>query len=138
MEKAGFWARLVAYIIDAIIVGIVAGVIQAILITPASAPDAGGGAFLLLIVGYILTFVWGFAYYVYFWTRSGQTPGKKIMGLKVITVNGDKLTTGKAIVRVIGYAISSIIIYLGFLWSIWDKNKQTWHDMIAGTYVVKA
>jgi uncharacterized RDD family membrane protein YckC len=61
-----------------------------------------------------------------------------IMGLKIVTVDGGKLTIGKAVLRIVGYFVSSIIVYLGFLWVIWDKDKQGWHDKIAGTYVVKA
>jgi uncharacterized RDD family membrane protein YckC len=138
MEKAGFLVRLVAYIIDAIILAIVDGIIQAIFVAPSMRPDASGGAAALAVIGYILVLVWTFGYLIYFWTTSGQTIGKKVMGLKVIAVDGGELTIGKAIVRVIGYAISAIVIYLGFLWVIWDPNKQGWHDKIAGTYVVKA
>jgi uncharacterized RDD family membrane protein YckC len=137
MEKAGFLVRLVAYVIDAIILAVVDGILQAIFVASAMRPDAGGGAMILAVIGYILIIVWTFGYLIYFWSTSGQTIGKKIMGLKVVTVDGGQLTAGKAFVRVIGYAISGIVIYLGFLWIIWDANKQGWHDKIAGTYVVK-
>jgi uncharacterized RDD family membrane protein YckC len=138
MEKAGFLVRLVAYIIDVIILAIVDGIIQAIFVAPAMNPNAGGGAAALAAIGYILVLIWTFGYLIFFWTSSGATPGKMIMGLKVVTVEGGKLTIGKAVLRIIGYFVSAIIVYLGFLWVIWDKDKQGWHDKIAGTYVVKA
>ncbi len=137
MERAGFLVRLVAYIIDAVILAIGDSIIRAITITPATRPGAGGGAAALAVIGFILIFVWTFGYLIYFWSTSGQTPGKKIMGLKVVSTDGGKLTAGQAFLRVIGYLISGIVIYLGFLWIIWDPNKQGWHDKIAGTYVVK-
>ena len=138
MEKAGFLVRLVAYIIDAIILAIVAWIIQVIFVMPAMNPNAGGGAAAMAAIGYILLLIWTLGYLIFFWTRSGATPGKMIMGLKVVTVDGGKLSVGKAVLRIIGYVVSGIIVYLGFLWIIWDKDKQGWHDKIAGTYVVKA
>jgi uncharacterized RDD family membrane protein YckC len=45
---------------------------------------------------------------------------------------------GKAVLRLIGYFISGIVIWVGFLWILFDANKQGRHDKIAGTYVVKA
>ncbi len=60
-----------------------------------------------------------------------------IMGIKVVSVDGGPVSVGKAFVRWIGYFVSAIVFCLGFLWIIWDKEKQGWHDKIAGTYVVK-
>ncbi len=48
------------------------------------------------------------------------------------------MSFGKTVMRLIGYFVSSIVIWLGFLWILFDANKQGWHDKIAGTYVVKA
>jgi uncharacterized RDD family membrane protein YckC len=75
MEKAGFLVRLVAYIIDVIILAIVDGIIQAIFVMPAMSPNAGGGAAALAAIGYILLLVWTFGYLIFFWTSSGATPG---------------------------------------------------------------
>jgi uncharacterized RDD family membrane protein YckC len=130
MEKMGFFPRLVAYIIDAIILGIVYWIINLIFSMPGDPTIAMLGSLIAALVG--------LAYLIYFWTSTGQTPGKKVMGIKVVATDGSKLTTGKAILRIIGYAISGAIIFLGFIWILIDKDKQGWHDKIAGTYVVKA
>ena len=80
----------------------------------------------------------GIAYVLYFWVqKDGQTLGKKFMGIKVATVSGKPLDLGVAITRYIGYLISGIVLNLGYIWAIFDKNKQAWHDKMAGTYVVK-
>jgi uncharacterized RDD family membrane protein YckC len=121
--KGGFWIRLVAYIIDAIILGIVSGIIQAIF---------GQGA-----VASVLGIIIGLAYVVYFWTTSGATPGKMAMGLRVVSTDGSPLTVGKAVIRYVGYFVSGIVILIGFIWIAFDANKQGWHDKIAGTYVIK-
>lgn len=141
MQHVGFLIRLVAYIIDAIILAIGQGILMAIFGLSSFMTQSGGGSQVsigaLQIIGFILILVWDIGYFVYFWSSSGQTPGKMIMGIKVVSVDGGPVSVGKAIVRLIGYAISGIVIYLGFLWIIWDKEKQGWHDKIASTYVVK-
>jgi len=130
-EKGGFLVRFVAYIIDAIILGVVQGILQGILgaIMGSSGQSLAGVISLLISIGY----------FVYFWSSSGATPGKMVMGLRVVGTDGSfPITPGKAFLRWVGYIISGIVIALGFLWIIWDPNKQGWHDKIAGTYVVKS
>jgi uncharacterized RDD family membrane protein YckC len=62
----------------------------------------------------------------------------RMMGLKVVRdVDGGPLSTGQAIIRLIGYWVSSAVLYLGFIWVLIDKRRRGWHDLIAGTVVVK-
>jgi len=68
----------------------------------------------------------------------GATIGKQIMKLKVIGTDGRMpIGYGNAFIRLIGKMISSIVIFLGYIWIIFDKEKQGWHDKIANTFVVK-
>ncbi len=76
---------------------------------------------------------------VYFfasWALGGQTVGNAIVGLKVVSTNGRKVTVGAAFLRLIGYAIAIIPLGLGFVWSLVDDRRQGWHDKLAGTYVI--
>ena len=76
-------------------------------------------------------------YHWYFWTRrDGQTPGKFALKIRVIKADGTPLTDTDAVIRAIGYNVSSIFCGLGYIWAIFDKNNQTWHDKLARTYVV--
>ena len=77
-------------------------------------------------------------YFVGFWVSSGQTMGKFITGIKVTKTDGAKLSFGAAIVRYIGYLISAVVLSIGFLWLAFDKQRQGWHDKMAGTLVVQA
>ena len=141
MEKIGFLTRLVAYIIDGVIIGVGAGIILAIFGSSslAAGQAASGVPFTAMnAIGLILLTVWSVGYVIFFWSTRGQTPGKMIMGIKIVTIDGGSMGVGKSIVRLIGYAISAMVFCLGFLWIIWDKDKQGWHDKIAGTYVVKS
>lgn len=115
--------RLISAIIDGILVGIVTGILTGV------GREAGG----------ILSFLIGLAYYWYFWTRQeGRTPGKQVMRLKVIKVDGTPISDSDAIVRYFGYLINSAAILLGWLWILVDAEHQGWHDKLAKTYVVVA
>jgi uncharacterized RDD family membrane protein YckC len=120
--RASFGRRLVAIVIDSILVGIVYGILYVI-----SKP-------LAVIVLIVLELV----YWSYFeGSRSGQTIGKKIMGIRVIDYNtGGPLGFGRGFVRQLARIPSGIVCYLGYLWMLWDKEKQTWHDKLASTVVV--
>jgi len=68
----------------------------------------------------------------------GQTPGKMAVGIKVVDAQGNRPTLRVAALReVLGKVISTVVLFLGFLWIDIDKQKQGWHDRIADTYVIK-
>ncbi len=127
VEKVGFGTRFVAFIIDAILLGIVNQVVASTL----------GGGDPTRVNG--LTTLIGIAYIVGLWTYwGGQTVGKKAMGIKIVKADGTPFGLVPAIIRYVGYIISGVVLLLGFIWILFDPNKQGWHDKIAGTYVVKA
>jgi len=74
-------------------------------------------------------------YYVFFWTITGQTLGMILMGLRVVTIEGRRLTVWRAIIRFIGYILAALPFFLGFAWILVDNRRQGWHDKLAGTYV---
>ena len=120
--RASFGRRLVAAIIDGILLGVVGGIFYAV-----SRP-LGGVIQLLLTIVY-LTYLEGSA--------SGQTVGKKAMGIRVIDFRtGGPIGYGRAFIRWIGRYVSAIACLLGYFWMLWDKEKQTWHDKFANAVVV--
>lgn len=121
--SADFGTRLVAWLIDTVIIGV---------------PTLIVGMILPMPLGNLLGLVAGIAYQVYFWTSTGQTPGKMAMGLKVVSAEtGELLDTGGAAIRYVGYIVSGIPFALGYLWVIWDPKHEAWHDKIARTKVIK-
>jgi uncharacterized RDD family membrane protein YckC len=127
-NKGGFWIRLVAYLIDAIILGIVGTIIGGFVDPDPSAPARNSINLLL-----------GLVYFVYFWSAQGggQTLGMRVLNLKVIRTDGSALTYVQAVIRYVGLIIACIPIFIGVIWAAFDANKQGWHDKIAGTFVVK-
>jgi uncharacterized RDD family membrane protein YckC len=63
--------------------------------------------------------------------------GGIVLGLKVVRVDGQPVTFAVALVRALAAGFSVIVLFLGFLWIAWDREKQGWHDRIAGTVVLR-
>ena len=118
----GFWIRFVAYVIDAIILAIVAGILGRV------AGSAGTG----------LAGIVEIAYFIGFWGTTGQTIGMMPFNLRIVrNADGGKLTWGGAILCYIGFIISVICLTIGLIWAAFDSRKRGWHDMIGGTVVIR-
>lgn len=74
-----------------------------------------------------------YLFFVFFWTRGGQTLGMRAWRLRLETEDGNIPSITVASLRFFIAIVSLIPIGLGFLWQLWDKDRQTWHDRIAGT-----
>jgi uncharacterized RDD family membrane protein YckC len=74
-------------------------------------------------------------YNVVFWWLRGQTPGKWLLGLRVVALGGGKVGLGRAVIRFVGYLFSALPFYLGFLW-ILGPERRGFHDRLAGTEVI--
>ena len=121
--RAGFWRRFAGAFVDGILLGILEGILVAII---------GQGA------GYALYLIASIAYFTYLeGSPSGQTIGKRALGIRVIDLSGGgSIGHSRAFIRWIGRFVSAVVFLLGYLWMIWDKEKQTWHDKFANSVVV--
>ena len=128
--RAGFWTRFAALFVDGVIIGIV----PIIIISIAAGKHSSG----LVAFGYILYIVLYIGYFVYFeGGPTGQTLGKRMLGIRVVDFNnGGPIGHGRAFIRLIGRWIAGLFCYLGYLWMLWDKEKQCWHDKMATDVVV--
>jgi hypothetical protein len=108
--------------------------------------ERAGAAFLdMVLVGILglfthfppFAFLIAIAYFTGMWTWKGTTVGGAVLGLKVVRQDGQPVTFLVALVRSLASAFSVIVFFLGFLWIGWDKEKQGWHDKIAGTVVLR-
>lgn len=129
LDLAGAGQRLISYLIDVIILGVISSVLNYV-----SAGVGGTVGSIILFLGLLVSV----AYYTYFF-GNGQTPGMMAMNIKLIGTDGAyPIGYGKGLLRWIGMIISAVVILLGYVWILIDKKNQGWHDKIAGTYVVKA
>lgn len=123
-KKGTFTARAVAFIIDGIILVIINSFLENVV----------SGRILNLLISGFITILYGS---LFLW-KYGQTPGKKIMRLKVVDTNYQPLSLKKAVLREsVGKSISNITFELGYLWVLINNKRQAWHDKLAKTYVVK-
>jgi uncharacterized RDD family membrane protein YckC len=121
--RASFGRRFVAWLVDIILVGVVAGIIR-----------LGVSQLAADLIGIAI----GIAYYGYFeGSNSGQTVGKRLLGIRVIDFStGGRIGFGRAVIRYIGRFVSTIPCFLGYFWMLWDKERQCWHDKFANDVVV--
>ena len=77
-----------------------------------------------------------FVYYSFFTIFSGHTPGKAILGLRIVNNNGKKLSFFRATVRFFAYIPTLLSLGIGFFWLIVDDQRQAWHDTLSGTFVI--
>jgi uncharacterized RDD family membrane protein YckC len=129
--RAGFWIRLGAYLLDVLIYGIPAVIV---VVVAALISDALG------VLAYFLVIVGSVAYFIYYeGGPKGATPGKQVFGIRIIDMQGGgSIGYGRAFIRWIMKIVSGAVFYLGYLWMLWDKEKQCWHDKVANDVVVPA
>jgi uncharacterized RDD family membrane protein YckC len=121
-ELADIGSRFEALLIDALILSAISSL---------SFVSARG-------LGLSLSFLIVPIYYWFFLTRNnGQTPGKRFMKIRVIKANGTPISDSDAVIRYIGYVVNNFF-FIGWVWALFDDNRQGWHDKITETYVVKA
>jgi uncharacterized RDD family membrane protein YckC len=142
-EPAGFWIRFLASLIDSVILNILLAIVWAptffITFRAAASGEAPGAlAAILPIFSFLLTMVLSLGYTLWFWANKGATPGKKMLGLRIVREDGEEpLGWGTAFMRLVGYMVSGFILYIGFLMIAFNPEKQGLHDKIAKTRVLK-
>lgn len=146
-DYASFWARFAAFLIDSLIVAVLQSAFAPLIafgfIQPwfwwtnsfSNEPDVLGLWF--LGTGGLLLIVIAGAYFVAFWTRRGQTPGKMAMGIKIVTGDGSEPTVEQSLLRYLGYIVCCVLWYIPFLWALIDSRNQGIQDKFGGTIVVK-
>ena len=132
---AGFWLRLVAYIIDTAIVAVLVFVLAAVGILPVSSnPEAEP----LLSAVNLIAEVIALLYWSLFEASAVQaTPGKLAVGIRVTDTAGARLGFGRALLRNVLKILSFLILLIGYLMAAFTRRKQALHDLMAGTLVVR-
>lgn len=129
----GFWIRFAAYVVDSLIlalIGILLGVAVGVL--SGTSLDAAQGVLSLI------SLIVSVGYFVWFWARSGSTPGMSLLGLQVVRdADGGRISWVRAFLRYVGFLISTFVLFIGLIWVAFDRRKRGWHDLIAGTVVIR-
>ena len=140
IQYAGFWRRLLAFILDSFLFGAVV-VPFLVLIYGRDyfywSSEQTGMFAIYGIADFLLTTLLPVVLIIGFWTRLGATPGKLLLDCRVVDATTLQPLSGKkAVIRCLAYLASALPIYLGFVWIAFDKRKQGLHDKLAGTLVL--
>jgi len=151
---AGFWVRLGASLLDGLIVGAIIAIpiiLGIMLIKNSTTTDTfdntttvtNSGTLaigvVIIVIGWILAALYEPLMTGRSGVHNGQTLGMQIAGIRITNLQSGPITKGQAWGRYLFKAfISGLVFYLGYLWMLWDTNKQTWHDKVANTLVLRA
>ncbi|UFS95226.1 RDD family protein [Nocardia huaxiensis] len=152
---AGWLTRVGGFLIDGLIIGIPAGILYALAFilgfedtdcvvdegpgyySSSCTGSLSGLGILLIVLAGLVAFAAGL-YFIYLEGKTGQTPGKKMVGIRLVReADGQPLGFGYAFLRRLCHIVDSLPCYIGYLWPIWDPKKQTFADKIMNTIVVK-
>lgn len=135
VKYAGFWIRAAASLIDTIWIVAITFALGWMIY---GSSYLGSTDFVMGYGDFLISYILPFIIILIFWTYKSATPGKMVLGLKIVDADTlGKVSKGKFAIRYIGYYPSTIILMLGFFWVIWDKKKQGWHDKLANTVVIR-
>lgn len=135
LEYVSFWPRLGAWILDTLLLGLVTWPLlimaygwQVLDKQPFAGPFD-------LLVSYVFPTVAT----ALFWTEKQATPGKMAIASRVVDARtGRSISFGKAVGRYLAYFLSILPLGLGFVWIAFDQKKRGWHDLLAGSVVIRA
>lgn len=144
-QYAGFWIRVVAALIDSIILGVVNTIVQFTLLRPMlgtaelSSTDPGSLFALAGAMGVLglVNLVMACSYEALFVAQMGATPGKMALGMKVVRPDGSRVDLGRAAGRYFAKLLSMIVLFIGYIMVGFDSEKRGLHDMICDTRVVR-
>jgi uncharacterized RDD family membrane protein YckC len=137
IRYAGFWARVVASLIDTLLWLVISLPIlflvygESYFIAEMDSPVIAGP------IDALINWVLPIVIIITFWVLKQGTPGKILLKMKIIDAKTGECPTMKQwVIRYLAYIPSMVVLLLGFFWVAWDKKKQGWHDKLSGTLVV--
>lgn len=145
MNKASFFSRFIAWLVDFFAMGIIGLLLGLVVGGLFGIVRQSDSFFINALFGTLGVIVWfavlilQFLYFGYFWNKNGQSIGMRLTGIKVVRQDGNLMSYVRAALRgTVGYWISGLIFGLGYIWAAFDSEKEAWHDKIFDTWVIEA
>ena len=139
VRYVGLATRAISFAIDAavidlvaIVVGLGASLILSLLHLPGTVKA------ILAIIGGIVFILWSVGYFVVFWSTTGQTPGARVMQIRVVTDDETRLKPRRALLRCVGVLLAALPLFAGFIRILFDARRRGFQDRLAGTLVIEA
>jgi uncharacterized RDD family membrane protein YckC len=138
VEYAGLVTRAIAIVVDALLIDAAALVVTgAVLLLESVFSVSNRHHSLAVAIGGVLFFVWVAGYFVTFWTTTGQTPGSRMMQVRVARPDGKRIGPRRALVR-LAWMVLSLPLFWGYLPVLWTARRRAVFDLMAGTVVETA
>ena len=138
VDYQGLVTRGIAFTIDAAVVNLVAVVVAAaaaLIVSALSLPDDVDTA--LVAAGAWIFLLWSAGYFVVFWSTTGQTPGNRVMQIRVVRAkDGAALRPWRALLRLFGLMLAALPLFLGFLPILLNDRRRGLQDVIGGSVVI--
>ncbi len=139
LRYAGLATRVVSFVVDAalitvvdVIVGVGAALILSVLHIPHELRT------ILAVIGAAAFVLGSILYFVIFWSTTGQTPGARVMQIRVADANAGRVKPRWAVVRCIGVVLAALPLFAGFVPILFDSRRRGFQDWLARTAVVEA
>ena len=139
-QYSGLATRIIALVIDVLIIQAVSWMVGGIAAVFLSFLDPSEHAEkVLLAIGAGVALLWAAGYFVFFWSATGQTPGNRVMEIRVQdAAHGRPLGPGRAAVRLVGAVVSALLLFIGYLMILVDSRRRALHDRLVHSVVVYA
>jgi uncharacterized RDD family membrane protein YckC len=137
-EYVGLVTRAIAFALDAALINLIAIVVAAavgLALSVLSVPDAV--SVVAIVSGCVAFVAWTIGYFVTFWSTTGQTPGNRVLRIKVTAADGGRLLPRRALVRFAGLTLAAIPLFAGFALILFDDRRRGLQDLLARSVVVE-
>jgi len=139
VRYVGLATRVLAFVIDAAVINLVAvtvGLGASLILSLFHLPDTLKAVLVAIGgVGYVL---WSIGYFIVFWSTTGQTPGDRVMQIRVVSADGTQLKPRRSLVRCVGVVLAALPLFAGFVLILFDDKRRGFQDRFAGTLVIEA
>jgi uncharacterized RDD family membrane protein YckC len=132
----GLVTRVIAFAVDAAVINVVALLVAVVIALVSSVlPTSHERDKILVAIGGAVFVIWIVGYFVAFWTTTGQTPGNRLMQIRVERADGSRLRPRHALARLVGILLASLPLFLGFVPVLVTERRRGLHDWLAGSVV---
>ena len=139
VRYVGLLTRGIAFAIDAALINVVAIFVEvgiALILSLLHLPRTSKNV--VVAVSAAAYVMWTIGYFVGFWSTAGQTPGNRMMRIRVVAVNGERLKPRRAFVRCIGLVLAALPLFAGYVMILFNRRRRGLQDYLARTVVVEA
>lgn len=138
-QYIGLTTRTVAFVLDAAVIDLIALLVSVGASLILSLFHIGNDLKdVLIVIGAAVYVLWTIAYFVVFWSTTGETPGDRFMRVRVVAAGGERIKPGRALLRCIGLLLSALPLLAGYLMILFDGRRRALHDRLARTVVVES